>query len=38
MKVEGMKESEFIMGTKFSMQYMNQYSLHPFIPKSTKIY
>ena len=38
MKAEGLKESEFLMGTKFMMNYMNELALKPFIPKTNSTF
>lgn len=38
MKTEGMKESEFIIGNKFMMKYMDTYALYPFVPLSNRVY
>lgn len=38
MKPEGVKEGEFLIGTRFMMDYMNNYALRPFLAKSTTVY
>jgi len=37
-KVPGLKESSFIQGSKSVMEAFQVASLHPFVPKSQKVY
>jgi hypothetical protein len=38
MKPEGIKEGEFLVGTRFMLEFMNEYALRPFIQKSNTVY
>ena len=37
-KPEGLKESEFIAGTKYMVSWMNENALNPFIPKTSSTF
>lgn len=38
LKTEGMKESEFLIGNRFMLEYIDKNDLQPFIPKSEIVY
>ena len=37
-RTEGLKESEFIIGTRFMLNWIDKNDLYPFLKKSDKIY
>lgn len=38
MRSEGMRESDFVIGTRFILKMLNENGLHPFRWKSTATY
>lgn len=38
MKPEGLKEGDFLIGTRFMMDYNYKYALQPFKAKSSQVY
>jgi hypothetical protein len=38
LKAPGMKESDFIVGSRYMMEWMDKEALFPFVPKQNRVY